>query len=199
MREKVTELHEIDAGDQSQFENVNATTRPFPPTRFCRFGPAAGVIEVDDTRAILSSDTVVDLDELVGGARAQAFALGARDVRIVELALEPQLRRHRAGLAGADLHLQRTLLRSAVIRMGRVLPALAVAIPHAVLAHHLHQHTCRLRGFSPSRPPSTCARALPAAVWDRAWASGAPALPARAARCHASVLAGGRSGAAQER
>ena len=32
---------------------------------------------------------VVDLDELVGGARAKPFALGTRHIGIVELALEP--------------------------------------------------------------------------------------------------------------
>ncbi len=40
---------------------------------------------------------VVDLGELVDRARAIAFALGARDVRIVELAFEPQLRRRANG------------------------------------------------------------------------------------------------------
>ena len=34
---------------------------------------------------------VVDLDQLEGGARAVALALGARHIGIVELALEPEL------------------------------------------------------------------------------------------------------------
>jgi len=42
---------------------------------------------------------VVDLDELIGGARAQPLPLGARDIRVVELTLEPKLRRQRPALS----------------------------------------------------------------------------------------------------
>src|SRR5712672_466783 len=71
-------------------------------------GPAAGRRpEIDHAGAGLKKvDLVVDLDELVGGARAHAFALGARHVRIVELAVEPELRGERAPLAGAHLDLE---------------------------------------------------------------------------------------------
>ena len=74
-----------------------ATTRPLPspaPTRLRRdLAPAAGRgAEIDDARARLQQMVlVVDLDQLVGGARAIALALGARDIGIVELALEPAL------------------------------------------------------------------------------------------------------------
>src|SRR5207302_2069158 len=50
---------------------------------------------------------VVDFGELEGGAGAQALRLGARHIRIVELALEPKLGRERASLAGLDPHLER--------------------------------------------------------------------------------------------
>ena len=57
--------------------------------------PAAGrSAKIDHARAFFEKMTlVVDLGQLEGGARAKALALGARDVRIVELALEPSLRR----------------------------------------------------------------------------------------------------------
>src|SRR6185369_8586499 len=56
---------------------------------------------------------VVHLDQLVGGARAKALALGARHVGIVELALEPQPLRQRAALAGAQPHLEVALTAAA--------------------------------------------------------------------------------------
>ena len=60
--------------------------------------PAAGRgAEIDHPRAILEQTMlVVDLDQLEGGPPAKAFALGARDVGVVELALQPQLRGQRA-------------------------------------------------------------------------------------------------------
>ena len=55
---------------------------------------------------------VVDLGELEGGARAIAFALGARHIGIVELALEPAARGERAPLAGLDPNLEIALARA---------------------------------------------------------------------------------------
>jgi len=47
--------------------------------------------EVDHRDALLEKMIlVVDLDQLVGRARAQAIALGLRHIGIVELALEPE-------------------------------------------------------------------------------------------------------------
>src|SRR6185369_8424410 len=52
---------------------------------------------------------VIDLGQLERGARTKALALGARHVRIVELALEPQLGRLRLALAlDPDLELALT-------------------------------------------------------------------------------------------
>jgi len=53
---------------------------------------------------------VVDLDKLVGGARAHPFALRARHIGIVELALEPALLRHGAVLLALQPHLERALV-----------------------------------------------------------------------------------------
>jgi hypothetical protein len=59
--------------------------------------------EIDHPRALLQeARLVVDFHQLEGGARAHAFALGARYIRIVELALQPQLGRQLAALAGLD-------------------------------------------------------------------------------------------------
>src|SRR5258707_687930 len=70
--------------------------------------PAAGRgAEIDHARARLEQAKLVgDLDQLVGGARTQAFALGARHVRVVELALEPKLRGERAALSGPQPYLE---------------------------------------------------------------------------------------------
>ena len=64
--------------------------------------------EIDDARA--GSQQLIflgDLDQLVGGARAPALALGLRDEGIVELALQPQRRGERALARGAHARLQR--------------------------------------------------------------------------------------------
>ena len=57
--------------------------------------PAAGRrAEIDDAlTGLQNAILVVDLDELVGGARAISIALCGGDVGIVELTLEPALRR----------------------------------------------------------------------------------------------------------
>src|SRR4029077_12223607 len=55
--------------------------------------------KIDDARTRLEHAVfVVDLGELIGGAGAKAFALGAHHVRIAELALEPGSRRQGAAL-----------------------------------------------------------------------------------------------------
>src|SRR6185295_9196467 len=57
--------------------------------------------QIDHTRAAFEQAMlVVDLDQLEGRARTETFALGARDIRIVELTLQPELGRQRAALAG---------------------------------------------------------------------------------------------------
>ena len=81
-----------------------ATTRPLradPPRG--DLAPAAGRrAEIDHARARFEQTIfVVDLGELVGGARAKSLALGARDIRIVDLAFEPGPRRRRAALLRA--------------------------------------------------------------------------------------------------
>ena len=53
--------------------------------------PAGRCAEIDDQLAGLEELVfVVDLDELVGRARAEAFATRLSDIRVVELALEPR-------------------------------------------------------------------------------------------------------------
>src|SRR5262249_41057465 len=49
---------------------------------------------------------VVELDDLVGGARAVAFRFGFRDIRVVELPLQPHGRADLAALARLDANLQ---------------------------------------------------------------------------------------------
>ena len=82
-------------------QEVDADDAPFPlrgANALCRdLRPAAGRgAEVDDALARLQQPVfVVDLDQLVGRPRAVALALGAGDVGVVELALEPALRGER--------------------------------------------------------------------------------------------------------
>ena len=97
------DLREFDARRSASIvEDVDATTRPCP-RRADALGrdlaPAAGRgAEIDHARAGLEQMMlVVDLDQLEGGARAKALALGARHIRIVELALEPELARTASG------------------------------------------------------------------------------------------------------
>ena len=50
------------------------------------------LLEIDDKYRVLKPGmTVVDLDQLVGRARAIAIPLGLRDIGIVELAFQPEL------------------------------------------------------------------------------------------------------------
>ena len=92
---------------------------------------------------------VVDLDQLEGGARAKALALGARHVGIVELALEPELRE--------DCDLRLSLTRTLSSRSPRPLFFAVTArrhgcAPDAVLAHHLHQHAFAQAAVGDAQP-----------------------------------------------
>ena len=118
------------------------TTRPLPSRaadalrRDLR--PAAGRgAEIDDALARLQQAVlVVDLEELVGGARAVALALGAGDVGVVELALEPALRGRAVRLRAVFSRcFERARARAALCRS----PARRRAPPDAVLAHQVHQ------------------------------------------------------------
>src|SRR5262249_30964711 len=65
---------------------------------------------VDDACAGLEDVMLgVDLDQLKGSTRSIALVLGTGDIRVVELALEPELGGERAALAGLDPDFQRTL------------------------------------------------------------------------------------------
>ena len=93
------ELQELDARRSAPSARRSmATTWPLPSTDCTRsaatWRPAAGRgAEIDDARAGLQQAVlVVDLDQLVGRARAIALALGGGHVGIVELPLEPALR-----------------------------------------------------------------------------------------------------------
>src|SRR5262249_1626884 len=72
--------------------------------------PAGRSAEVDNAPARFEETVlVIELHQLEGGPRAETFPLGAGDVRIVELALEPEFRRDRAALAALAPNLQRPL------------------------------------------------------------------------------------------
>src|SRR5438046_9129005 len=94
---------------------------------------------------------VVDLDELEGGASTKTLALGARHVRVVELSLEPKLRRPRAALARFDSNLERAPAWGGVPFAAGCGPALGpsitsrrprLAAPRAIVPPHLHQQAC---------------------------------------------------------
>ncbi len=93
--EKV-ELEEFDVHDRLHVENIerdDAAVRTDAPHG--DLAPAAGrSAQIDNARARFEHMIfVVDFGELIGGAGAKAFALGAHHVRIAELALEPGPRR----------------------------------------------------------------------------------------------------------
>ena len=104
----------------------SATTRP-PCADAARgdFAPAARRrAEIDDARALFQQmKFVVDLGELVSGARAKTFALGARHIGIVDLAFEPGARGGRAAFVALEPRHDASGFA-----------------PHAVGAHHLDQH-----------------------------------------------------------
>src|SRR4029077_11354325 len=117
-------IEEIDpakrnAGDRRNVQNIDrddlapALGRPDAPCRdvapAARRGPEIDHMRTRFEQAVL----VVDLDQLVRGTRAHALALGAHDIRIVELALEPALLRDGAVLLCFQPHLERTLAHDA--------------------------------------------------------------------------------------
>src|SRR5262249_47850455 len=155
--EKVA-LDEFDARHGRHRKAIDRHDLP-PPLRAADalrrdLAPAAGRrAEIDHPRPLLEQMVlVVDLDQLEGGAGAKTFALGARHVRVVALSFEPALRRRRMALARFEADLERALAgirihsdptfgsdmalwpRPAQIRRR------PIATPHAILAHHLHQH-----------------------------------------------------------
>ena len=63
-----------------------------PALRAIWLQPPGAAPEIDHVDAALEEMMlVVDLDQLVGRARAQAVALGLRDIGIAELPLQPEL------------------------------------------------------------------------------------------------------------
>ena len=130
------ELREVDA-------------RRAAPSRGCRSPPPGPCPAAADTRAPPPGSSrrarrrgrrtrapgfeetvlVVDLDQLEGGARAKAFALGARHIGIVELALEPALRREPCGLLPVHPHLGARSPRSPRVSSGVARPAGASCAP----------------------------------------------------------------------
>ena len=89
------ELQKLDPGDWLHVENVERDHPPARPGAARRdLAPAAGRrAEIHHARARLEQvKLVVDLGELIGGARAEAFALGAHHIGIAELALQPGAR-----------------------------------------------------------------------------------------------------------
>src|SRR6185437_4458330 len=101
------ELHEFAAGYGFYRQEVDGDYAPRRAGASRSYlAPASGRgTEVDHACAFLQEvGLVIDLDELEGGARTKSFALGARDVRIVELALQPELGREFAALTALDAH-----------------------------------------------------------------------------------------------
>ena len=98
--EKV-EFQEFDADDRFHVENIERDDAAVRADALRGdLAPAAGRgAEIDDARARLEHAIfVVDFGELIGGAGAKAFTLGAHHVRVAELALEPGPRRQGAAL-----------------------------------------------------------------------------------------------------
>src|SRR6185295_18214262 len=93
---------EFDAADRVHRQDVDGDDAAVLADALARhLAPAAGRrAKIDNARtAFQHVMLVVDLGELEGRARTEALALGARHVGIVELTLEPELRRHRFALA----------------------------------------------------------------------------------------------------
>ena len=195
-------LRKSTPGERIHVEEVD---RHHPPLALgCRdalrrdLAPAAGRgAKIDHARARFQKVVlVVDLDQLVGRARAKAFALGARHIRIVELALEPELGGERAALAGSSPAPSASpRRRRSCAHWARRWLARRSAAPHAVLAHHLHQHA-----FAQAAIGDAQARAregAPDRLQDRA--AGKHQVGALARRCRRwrraprSVIASSRS------
>src|SRR3569832_1528323 len=99
---------DVDADDLALLGRADALGRDLAPAAGCR-------AEVDYPRAFPEhARLVVDLGQLEGGARAITLALCARDVRIVELAFEPQLRGQRALASRLHAYLERARAAAAL-------------------------------------------------------------------------------------
>src|SRR5215472_6593480 len=99
------ELQKLDAGDRLHLQNVERDdTAAGPGAARGDFAPAARRgAEIDHAgTGFEQMKFVVDLGELVGGTGAKAFALGAGDVRVIELARQPGARRGGALFAGLE-------------------------------------------------------------------------------------------------
>ena len=130
-----------------------ATTRPFgadPPRG--DLAPAAGRgAEIDHACSGLEQTIfVVDLGKLVRGARAKSLALGARHVRIADLAFEPGPRRRRPALLPFE-------------------PCHDPSgfAPDAVGAHHLDQHAFAQAAIGDAQARARERRG----EWRRGWRS----------------------------
>ena len=132
-------------GDRAHVENVD---RDHPALAVGRadalrrdLAPAAGRgAEIDHPRAgFQKTMPVVDLGKLEGGARAIAFAFGARDIRIVELAIEPQFGRQACASCRA---------------LTRVFTPRSRRAPDPVGAHHLDQHALAQTAIGNAQPPA---------------------------------------------
>src|SRR6185503_18553770 len=119
LRIEEIDLAKRNAGNGRQLKNVDrhdlAPALRGADTLGRDLAPAAWCgAEVNNTSAgFQQAIFVVDLDQLVGGARTHALALGARHIWIVKLALKPALLRHGAVLPGLQPHLERTLTHDA--------------------------------------------------------------------------------------
>ena len=93
---KKVELRKIDAGDFRHLQEIDRDHLALAVDRADALGrdlaPAAGGgAEIDHGDAMLEEVIlVVDLDQLVGRARAIAVPLGLRHIGIVELPLQPE-------------------------------------------------------------------------------------------------------------
>ena len=117
--EKV-DLREFSAGNRIHRQDVDADDASARADALDRdLAPAAGRgAQIDHARAALQHVMlVIDLGQLERRARTKALALGARHIRIVELALEPQLGRQRLPLA-LDPDLELALAASASAFLG---------------------------------------------------------------------------------
>ncbi len=106
------ELREVDAGDLRHVQQIDRDDLALAVDRADALGgdlaPAARrSTEIDHGHAVLQQPVfVVDLEQLESGARAIAQSLGLDDIGIVELPLQPELRRQFALAAGLDLDVQ---------------------------------------------------------------------------------------------
>src|SRR3954469_12011382 len=101
MRIEKVQLDELDSGQRRHREDVDRDDLPFPLLRTNTLGrdlaPTAGrSAEIDHPSAFLEQAMlVIDLNQLEGRPATKTFPLGARDVGIVELPLQPELRGQR--------------------------------------------------------------------------------------------------------